>query len=185
VCSSDLDWYVRAVARDIGLPDCRADLEHVKNCLADLHELIVGQRDYHQAVHTRSHSIEHRLHLGGLTFIALTLIACGLHLAHALLPTHILIFACGFFPALGAALAGIDNQGEFRRVARRSEAMAAHLKRLKTRVEAFMKQVDDDPNRAHVPEASALASEAATLLVAEVLDWRVVFLDRPIEQAAQ
>jgi hypothetical protein len=34
------------------------------------------------------------------------------------------------------------------------------------------------------PQAAALAGDAARLLVNEVLDWRVVFLDQPLKPPA-
>jgi len=94
-----------------------------------------------------------------------------------------LTFACGFFPALGAALAGIINQGEFRRLTHRSEAMWKQLKRLREDTEELRTQIAATPAaaaRQFSTQAVALAGAAAGLLVHEILDWRVVLLDQPL-----
>jgi hypothetical protein len=93
-----------------------------------------------------------------------------------------LTFACGFLPALGAAMAAISNQGEFRRVARRSKAMSKQLATLLMHIEKLetgIQQPRATGAQQHSRLTGALASEVARLLVNEVLDWRVVFLDRP------
>jgi hypothetical protein len=94
-----------------------------------------------------------------------------------------LTFFAAFLPALGAALAGIANQGEFRRIARRSMAMKEQLDR-------FLREAAVVRGRLHsgaiapaqsFDEAAALSADAARLLINEVLDWRVVVLDRPLQ----
>jgi len=42
----------------------------------------------------------------------------------------------------------------------------------------------DHPQRQHSAHVAELADEIARLLVNEVLDWRVVFLDRPLHPPA-
>jgi hypothetical protein len=94
---------------------------------------------------------------------------------------------CGFFPALGAALAGINNQGEFRRIARRSEAMHDQLQMLLSNIQALRQEVASwarPGSGAHTARAVLLAGDAAGLMVNEVLDWRVVLLDRPLHPPA-
>jgi hypothetical protein len=95
-----------------------------------------------------------------------------------------LTFVAGFVPALGAAVAGINNQGEFRRLVMRSEAMSARLLDLEQRAGALLKTLAASPSGPWIPrvsgEASDLAIQTAQLMVNEVLDWRVVFLDQPL-----
>lgn len=95
---------------------------------------------------------------------------------------HLLTFVCGFFPACGAALAGISNQGEFRRIAQRSRSMADQLKVKLQQVEAVERQLADSSSTATQlsPELSNAASTTSQLMVNEVLDWRVIFQDRPL-----
>ena len=165
--------------------------EHLETCLHDLSRLVNGQLDYHAKTARRCQRIEKILHRCGIALLLLTLAACGLHLLpnvlHAVhfsarLPP-LLTFAGGFFPALGAALAGIINQGEFRRIEKRSESMQEQLNSLKLAIESLRNRInqasDPPPEQFSVP-VTALASDAARLLLNEVLDWRVVFLDRPL-----
>jgi hypothetical protein len=176
-----MDWYVRALARGIGLPDAVLDQDYLAGCLTHLEALLAGQLDYHKVNARRSQTIEHRLQTGVVFFLGLTLLACVLHVFHVLLPEHVLIFACGFFPALGAALAAINNQGEFRRVAKRSEAMKDQIHLLQTRVTDLQGRIASGPDDTLASDVRVLAGESARLLLHEVLDWRVVFLDRPLE----
>ncbi len=189
-------WYVRAVERHLGLPTVVVDESHVQSCLTHLSERLDGQIGWHASNAERSDHIEHSLHRVGVCLLTLTLLSCGLHLLPNLwhgfrppsgLPAHVLTFVCGVFPALGAAIAGISNQGEFRRIAKRSEAMADQLVPLKERVDKLCQQMGNaslSTPRQYSLQARTLTSEAAPLLVNEVLDWRVVFLDRPLDPPA-
>src|SRR5262249_47436053 len=97
-----------------------------------------------------------------------------------------LTFVCGVFPALGAAMAGISNQGEFRRIARRSEATAKQLESLAGRVGSLRAEIENRSTPAgqlSVP-AAVLAGDVARVLGNEFLAGRVVFLDRPLDPPA-
>jgi hypothetical protein len=185
-------WYVRAVERELGLPSALVDRDHLNACLSHLANLIAEQIDYHEANALRCQRIELWLHWSGIALLVATLLACGVHLLHSfwhMVPTpswlqpHVLTFCCGFFPALGAALAGINNQGEFRRITKRSEAMHEHLCLLLIEAEKLREQINNDANPRPLQFSAlvgTLSANAARLLVNEVLDWRVVFLDRPL-----
>jgi hypothetical protein len=194
--ASWMAWYVRAVERAIGLPTTVVDREHLQAGLAHLAALLDGQGNWHRTAAQRSHRIEQRLHFCGIALLALTLLACVLHLVPVLvhgvqLPDRLhfaLTFCCGFFPALGAACAGIYNQGEFRRIARRSHAMHDQLNALLGHVRALQTEVAGAAEGPASPQFSrravALAGDAARLMLNEVLDWRVVFLDQPLRPPA-
>jgi len=192
--ASWMAWYVRALERDLGLPTAVVDMSHLQTCLDQLIAVLKGQVQFHRAGAERSGRLEDRLHGVGLALLLATLLACAIHFRASLRDrTELfgtLTFCCGFFPALGAALAGIANQGEFRRIRKRSEAMRQQL-------EVSLKGIEDvaaklraepdspvAPSRQYSPEVSASASDAAQLMVNEVLDWRVVFLDRPLTPPA-
>lgn len=177
--SSWMEWYVRAVARALGLPDMRLDRESLLDCLDKLEQVLQGQLGFHQKSHERHHVMEARLDRCCLVLLGLTLVCCVLHLSHVLLPGYTLIFACGFLPALGAALAGINNQGEFRRIAKRSRAMVEHLERLLSDLASLRTEIEKGSTRSFGPEVRTFARQAAGLLLSEVLDWRVLVLDRP------
>jgi hypothetical protein len=187
-------WYVRAVERDLGLPAAVVDGNHLCTCLRQLFDVLTGQVQFHAVNAERSERLLNRIHLCGYVLLWATLAACALHFAAGLpgwnLPPAVLAalpFCCGFFPALGAALAGIANQGEFLRIRKRSQAMQDQLtillKDIKKAESELQCQCDCKPGlllRQYSPRVSARASDAARLLVHEVLDWRVVFLDRPL-----
>lgn len=177
-----MDWYVRAVARSAGLPDAPVDRAYLAASLAHLHDLIEGQAGFHRNSARRSHIIERRLMAGVVVALSLTLVACLLHLAGVL--SGPMVFLCGALPALGAALAGINNQGEFRRIAKRSGAMEERLNEMLEQVDRLRERIEDAPaGEAFANRVRTLAQDSAQILVNEVLDWRVVFLDRPLEAA--
>lgn len=186
-------WYARAVERAIGLPSQSIDPEYLARVREDIDKTLEDQKKFHQAASKRCDRIVHRLHIAELVLLSATLACCLLHaLPHAGLhaawleavPPLVLSCACAAFPALGAALAGISNQGEFRRVAKRSGAMARRLDDLHKRVRS-MKPFPSAAGVQAEPVAStqltALANEAASVMTSEVLDWRIVFLDRPMD----
>ncbi|HZM44026.1 MAG TPA: hypothetical protein VFC14_04290 [Burkholderiales bacterium] len=194
-----MSWYVRSVERALGLPNAAVDRGYLRATLKDLHGVLSGQASFHQAAADRAHNLEHRLHAAGIALLCLTLAACFAHLVPGLgLPEgsilrawipespHLLIFFGGFFPALGASLAGIVNQGEFRRIAKRSASMAQHLGGLVGEVDGLLARVEKAESSValFMGEAMAIANNAARLLINEVLDWRVVLLDRPLEPPA-
>jgi hypothetical protein len=90
-----------------------------------------------------------------------------------------LVLASAFLPALAAALAGINNQGEFARVAKRSAAMADSFKRFGTQIAALRAADTRDPETLKLSHVIPLAGEIAEVMVDEVADFRVVFIDRP------
>jgi hypothetical protein len=173
--STWMNWYARAATRAVGLPNVRLNREFLLKNLSHVEDLLIDQMEFHRTNARRCQAIEHRLHMGILILLILTSICCVLHLLHILIHGNLSTFFCGFLPALGAALAGINNQGEFRRVARRSEAM-------QEQINAQLKKIADlRKGEIAARELSILTSDSARLLVNEVLDWRVVFLDRPLE----
>ena len=112
------------------------------------------------------------------------MLAAGLHIAgsfvlfmpHSPGVSGVLIALGAFLPALGASLAGINSQGEFRRIAKRSEAMAEHLKKLLAEADA-MTLTDRLPITLRWSVDADLTAGVTQLMVNEVLDWRVVFLN--------
>jgi RNase H-fold protein (predicted Holliday junction resolvase) len=120
----------------------------------------------------------------------MTLLACSIHFMPGLFGVHlpsavsaILTFFCGFLPALGAALVGIVNQGEFLRVHKRSKAMKQQLKAILKEVKYLSNEIavaTSPLEEQYSQQVTALTANTARLLLHEVFDWRVVFLDRPL-----
>jgi hypothetical protein len=195
--STWMAWYAQAVQRDVGLPSSSLEQTRLLGCIEDVLTMITNQSRYHTETAARSAVIEHRLHVVGVTLMTVTLLAGALHVAAALDPLSMvpsppfvgtLIFVCGFLPALGAALAGIGNQAEFRRVAKRSTAMREHFNELANRTRALQDALKATPPRPLSRQASTeiteLAWRATEHMINEVLDWRVMFIDRPLDPPA-
>jgi len=181
-------WYVRAIERELGLPTAQMNAEHLGNCRDHLSKLLQSQIDFHKSNSSRCQNIEQRLHKGGIWMLGLTLAACTIHLLPNLIsgfrePHRLprwLVFLCGFLPALGAAFAGILNQGEFRRLGKRSAAMHMALTRLQRELAPTSPLAAPGQRLNHLARISRRVSQ---LMTEEVMDWRVVFKDRPLEFA--
>jgi hypothetical protein len=196
--ASWMNWYVQAVERWLGLPSVVIDKAYLVKYLAHLISLVEEQFDYHETVVRRCHVMERRLHRASIGLLFSTLVACLFHLVVGIkgessgpgwLPLFLasigglLTVISGFFPALGAGLAAIVNQGEFRSLAKRSEAMSQQLDRLKKQIVSLHEEIAntaDSATKQYSNRADALASNTAGLLINEVLDWRVVLLDQPL-----
>jgi hypothetical protein len=188
-------WYVRAVERWLGLPSAVVDKTYLDGYLKHLEHVVIGQISYHQSTLRRCHNMETRLHRSGIVLLSLTVFACALHLTLGFLPEHlqvhslapVLTFICGFLPALGAALAAISSQGEFRSLTKQSRAMREQLRNRLPTIKGLRHDIIAAPDLtvfSFSTEAERLGSIAAELLVKEVLDWRSVVLDQPLRPPA-
>lgn len=196
-----MHWYYRAIERAAGLPQIKdgtignlvqfnqAYLEACKELLVE--SLAEDQKIYHRANVARLTKVDHRLHALGNGFFKATFATCVLHLALALAPSDFLpgwasrlptlaspwlTLLSAFLPALGAACAAIRSQGEFHRVVQRSEAMEEKL----TQLQRALANVPCRPHEGNSARLRESAVQIAQLMANEVLDWRVVFQDRPL-----
>ena len=179
---------MRAIARATGIPSARVTHEYVLNCLNYIDRIVGGpdggQLRFHRDTEMRSAHIAHRLHNASTWLFGLTLFGIGLHLLLELSGVavrrevdHWLVLASAFLPALAAALAGISNQGEFARVAKRSAAMADSFGRFAGQIAVL--RSSDAKGVLKLAQVVPLGGEIAEVMVDEVADWRVVFIDRP------
>lgn len=188
-------WYVRAIERQVGLPPAVVDAKYLTGYTAFLAEMIDGQLDFHRTTERRSVNIDRRLKTASELLLVGTLVACILHFlldmplglhGHFGFLRSPLIVCAAVFPAFGAALAAIRDQGEFHRLSMRCRAMVERL--LKFKEELSEIQARTAANGSALPATSASLIEVAQgvihLMVDEVLDWRIVFLDRPLETRA-
>ncbi|HEU4390007.1 MAG TPA: hypothetical protein VFV34_19555, partial [Blastocatellia bacterium] len=182
-----MHWHARAVERAAGVPNVVVDPDYLSACRELLLDSLVAEQErYHKENADRLGSVDHRLHrLGEMLFLA-TLLACVVHFFVALLSQrfaetaekwdHWLIFFAAFLPALGGAMAAIRSQGEFQRVVQRSRAMREELDQLR-------QMIANVPTRANELNSQLLqqaVEQATRLMFNEVLDWRIVFQDRPL-----
>ena len=174
-------WYSRAVEREQTLPSVNMSTAYLKECLSNIKQLLEDQIGFHYETGRRNHRIEHRLHMICIILLIGTIAAGVSHYLHIV--SDVMTAFCGILPALGASLEGINNQGEFKRVGKRSESMTNALDALKARAARLESFLDGDPRDNETPisqQIASLANESARLMVSEVLDWRVIFLDRPL-----
>jgi len=177
-------WHVRAIARDAGLPEAKI----ARNYIADYLEFLgaaagsrtSGQWKFHLLNESRSNAIARRLYAASFGLFIVTWLGIALHFV--LLQVfarefYWLVLTSATLPALGAALAGINNQGEFRRIAKRSAAMASGFEKFAARIAALRARAAEGVSPPKLPELIPLASKIAEVMVEEVVDWRAVFID--------
>jgi hypothetical protein len=141
-----------------------------------------GQIGFHEGNSERMERIHHRLHALAMTLFGITALDVAFHLTTFLAGIEIprwserwMILTAAFLPALGAALASINNLGEFARLHRRSAAMAQGLSVLAERLQAARRR-SVGPSLAELAE---IAVETAEMMVDETVDWRIVVVDLP------
>jgi hypothetical protein len=189
-------WHYLALRREIGLTSGEFRKSYLESVRAFLNskEGIKGQVHYHETNEARLEKLDGRFATVGLAMFAvafvLALVALCSRMDEGMIKlfsklTHLdqpcvelLIGLCATaLPAFGAALAGIRSQGEFERVKKRSKAMLQTLRRICT-------QLDECTNHQELSFAvlSVIAADAGQLMVDELLDWRIVFKDRPLPE---
>jgi hypothetical protein len=187
-----VSWLARARVRELGMVGARLTPGYLDSYRRELHERLEGQIRYHDVSAYRNDVLAHTLHRSGIAMFWATALTCVVHLAfdyfehrcHVVgrcgegdgllsLVNPTLTFLAAVLPALGAALAGISSQGEFRRVAQRSKAMAIRLQHLARRLSAGSTRTSD--------ELGVLAEQAVEMMTAELLDWQLTFRTKPLE----
>lgn len=175
-----MHWHYRAIERAAGLPSVVFDQRYLAACQELWTEnLIEEQKLYHAANRDRFSRLDRRLHKGGNFLFWATFFVCLVHMwltGISEQSEHLLTILAASLPAFGAACAGIRSQGEFHRVAQRSAAVHDRLVQLQLDLATVAPRSNE--------LASVLLYECAkkvtTLMANEMLDWRVVFQDRPL-----
>ncbi len=184
-------WRMRAIGRAVGLPDARVDAAYIREQLDHLLDFIGvapgagvaahGQLGFHRVNCERMERIHDSLHRSTLALFVLTIAGVVLNWLLSSVPvrtplvTPWLVLISVVLPALGAALASINNQGEFTRLQRRSRAMAEGFEAMRLRITALAGQAT--PPR--LDAVTEVAAEIAAVMVDENVDWRIVVLDLP------
>jgi hypothetical protein len=183
-------WHYLALRREIGIVGAEltpAYLDSVRSFL-DSNDGIRGQIDYHKNNADRLEKLDSRFRYVGLSLfgsafvavcIALVILWKEAHQHDVPILTEIIVgLVATAAPAFGAALAGIRTQAEFERVKKRSHAMLQTLHRicqqLAPRAEGHAK--------ISYAALNLIVAEAGQLMVDELLDWRIVFKDRPLPE---
>jgi hypothetical protein len=166
-------WHFGAYLRQAGLLNARLTANYLKTVAAFLKQhSLASQIEYHEKNSERHGKMGTRLHRTSVSLFVLTLLACVGHFVWDIPWVFTLIgVVATSLPALAAALAGIQNQGEFERIEKRSEAM-------KQQLESIGEQLDNlllPATQIRLAALSQIAGNAAQLMIDELLDWRVVF----------
>ena len=168
-----IDWYAAGFWRAMGAPHGRlhqATLDRLSQLVIE--EELLPQLSYHTANAQRMHHVEHRLHRAANVLFVATLVSLlsflGTHIflhGDIVMPASLAVINAGL-PAIGAALHGIREQGEFARTALRS-AGTAH---------ALQKLVGDLSVRPiALTRAATLTEEAARVMLDDVGEWRMAY----------
>lgn len=188
-----VDWYFAATRREAGMTSASFDRQTVRDMAETLlHEEIRPQIAYHDKKAHTLHAMEHRLHHLGEYAFGATLLVCLVYLTLAISAgkepgfpkwayetkndiKYIVTMLTGFLPALGAAFFGIRVQGEFGSTAERSHATAAQLKSIAERFETLAQS--ETPR---LKELRVRVEEAARAMLMENLDWRLLYISKPL-----
>jgi hypothetical protein len=170
-----VDWHFQAAVREAGM--LSANLDH-SYCLAYRKLLIefevTSQIQYHAHNSRLNSRIDHNLQWLATGLFFSTLIVCSAHLVDRnLYHQGYLVQMAAILPAFGAAIHGINSQGDFRNVARRSGDMNKWLSNILTRMRMAGDETSSD-------DLAAFAEEAAGVMGADLLDWRVDFQEKPL-----
>ncbi|MBS0472839.1 MAG: DUF4231 domain-containing protein [Proteobacteria bacterium] len=178
-----ISWYVRAVEREIPVPDTAVDqtyLVAVRDAVCDAE--LSGQIAWNARNAEAMEKAAHRLHYAGNLLFWATLAICIGFLVLFFLDGTIAealrewtVFLTALFPAIGAALSAIRSQADFETVARRSHETAADL----ASVERAMM---------HEPLEFARLTDriekAVDVMMADNAEWHVLFRTRPLSLPA-
>jgi hypothetical protein len=183
-------WHYLALRREIGIVGgdlTPAYLDSVRSFL-DSNAGIRGQIDYHKNNADRLEKLDSRFRYVGLSlfvsafvaaFIALVILWNKSQQRDVPILTEIIVgLVATAAPAFGAALAGIRTQAEFERVKKRSHAMLQTLQHISKELAPRAKGHEIISYAA----LNLIVAEAGQLMVDELLDWRIVFKDRPLPE---
>ncbi|MDO8951719.1 MAG: DUF4231 domain-containing protein, partial [Draconibacterium sp.] len=184
-----MNWHYRAIERAAGLPNLVFDEKYLDSCKEIWRDgLIKSQIRYHHNAKLRFGKMSKRLHIAGDFLFVATLIACIFHLAHlwvehdpqfSWIPENAgnwMTVLCAFLPALGAAFAAIRSYSEAQRLAQRSKAMDDTLTQFQVEF-AVLPVAGESLNSVKL---RSHANRVTDLMTNEMLDWRVVFQNRPL-----
>ena len=188
-----ISWYMTATQREYGMTSGAFDADATRLIARTvLEEELRPQVAYHGRKADSHHSMEHRLHHIGEYAFGATLIVCLFYLTLEFLAGDTgdlakwakytkydvkswVVLATAFLPAVGASLFGIRVQGEFGSTAERSHATAAQLKTIVANFEVMTESAAP-----RLENLRIAISDAARAMLMENLDWRLVYIAKPL-----
>jgi hypothetical protein len=172
VRKSWMEWRLRSLLRQRPLPELHLTLAEAGRRYKEIADnLLQGQMAYHERNQASLKMIEKRLDWMGWISIFFAAVACGMHFHFHDPPVGLWLTLCAAgFPAAAAASHAIGSQGEFRRLAERSEAMRSSLKTIYDRMEKL--SGDKKLSPATLRKECA---DLAALMIEEVVDWQILY----------
>lgn len=184
-----INWYAWSMRRRLPLPDRAVDAAYLRK-LRDAVRLaeIEGQIAYHERNAERMSKLDHRIHLTGQSLFGATAGLCVVFvclvwsgvLDDAARPLrdfvlNALTFLTALLPTLGAALAAIHAQGDFRTLADQSRRTAKQL----SAIDKLL--ADEEPTFARLIDRIEKASD---VMMSDLLEWHTIFRTRPLSLPA-
>jgi hypothetical protein len=194
-------WLVRAVARNLRLPSARVNTtfkaQYLDELIREVSDPNSGQANFHDINYERSNRIDKRLREASEALLWFTLACVIVHIAclsfeqvsnllekayNTAWARHIsalILLATAGGPALAAALANINNQGEYARIAKRSLAMNIWLSQCASETRQLRETIVQDAEAVSLLRVSTLAQQVTDSMVQEVIDWHTIVHDQP------
>ncbi len=175
--------FVEAVNREYGLPTAQVDGAFLTARRDALARMLKSQASFQHRVAHRYEAVEAALQRVGLLLFLFAVALCLLDVLRAVAPELFermnshgvsgvrVATAAAIVPALGAALAGLAAQGEYKRLALRAAAMSETLRGLLAELESHT-----SPS---LRTLQALSARVADVLTSEVQDWQVLVAAKP------
>ncbi len=175
--------FVEAIHREYGLPTAQVDSGFLAARKEALARVLKSQASFQHRVAHRYESVERALQRVGLVLFLFAVALCLLDVLRAIAPELFermnshgvsgvrIATAAAIVPALGAALAGLAAQGEYKRLALRAAAMSETLRGLLAELESHT-----SPS---LRTLQTLSARVADVLTSEVQDWQVLVAAKP------
>lgn len=170
-----VDGMFRMIARDLGLAPGKTNRRYRAALGAWVNSILTEQIRYHHDNAMLMRKLNHHLHRVGTGLFIATLLACITHLA--LGESVWLLLGATVFPAFGAAFYAISNQGEFARIADRSQAMSRELEAVQSKDLSLALSTGEES----LAELRKVAERVAGCMIAETIDWNFVFRFRSLD----
>lgn len=167
-------FFAQSLVRSIGLPSAEVNDVYLNKQTHQLLAAIDRQRKFHDLRSHRYERIERLLTRGGICVFLLAFLVCAHEFLHTLNlaqeHSHWITICTVLLPSLGATIAAIAAQGEFKRLANRSDGMRRVLYLLERRLRLT------PPTSLHA--ARVATTDVSEILITEVRDWRILLSAR-------
>lgn len=189
-----INWYLRNMTREIGLPNIVLDRKALEEALTNLNnQLILDQVLYHEKSFSKINDVSNKLEKIGVTFFTvgaiITIIRVAVHYACQInpsltwlpnpqnkiikLPTFINMLSL-LFPAFGAVMFSLKDQAGFDKLAQRHNYMNEQL----TNIYNDMQNVKEES----FLSVRRKIFRITTFMIEEVTDWRMFIKSKGISK---